>query len=74
MKKNRTREERKRRNIYIAEITISILIVILVAISLISACEKENPKTAEDYLQEIGANNDQVAYVMDLYIEWENEN
>lgn len=73
MKKNRTREERKRRIVYITEIVISVLMIVLVAVSFVLACDEESPKTAEDYLQEICASNDQAARVMDLYAEWEGE-
>lgn len=73
-----TREERKRRRAGRLRFWIMLaacLIVTVAAASTMVQAAAESPRpTAEEYLQEIGADNAQRAALMDLYKEWEHGN
>lgn len=70
MRKNRTREERRRRQTA-ARVLISIAMVAAVMWSFISAVGAESTPTVDEYLASIGADNAQREHVMNLYEEWE---
>lgn len=71
MKRNRTRNERRAARIaQTVRITACLLLCILVAGSLVTV-SAEDQKPAGAYLDEIGADDQTRAELLDLYKEWE---
>ena len=71
MKRNRTRNERRAARIAQAvRITVCLLLCILVAGSLVTV-SAEDQKPAGEYLEEIGADAQTRAELLNLYKEWE---
>lgn len=70
MRKNRTREERRRRQAA-ARVLVSIAMVAAVMWAFTSAAGADSTPTAGEYLASIGADNAQREHVMSLYEEWE---
>lgn len=73
--KHETRNQRRRRRIRFWIMLAACLIVTVAAAStMVQAAAKSFQPTAEEYLQEIGAENAQRAALADLYKEWEDGN
>lgn len=69
--KHKTREQRRRARLGTAArvLTTAALVIALVVIFCMPV-QSETVPAAADYLQQIGADNAQTAYVMALYEEW----
>lgn len=73
--KYETRNQRRRRRIRFWIMLAACLIVTVAAASAMVQAAAESPQpTAEEYLQQIGADNATQAQLMELYKEWEDGN
>lgn len=70
-RKNRTREQRKARAALRVRVIACAVMAAAVLFCMADAAAQEETVSAADYLEEIGADNAQRAYVMALYEEWE---
>ena len=70
-----TREERKRRRAgrlrFWIMLAACLIVTVAAASTMVQAAAEISQPTAEEYLQEIGAENAQRAALADLYKEWE---
>ena len=73
-----TREERKRRRAgrlrFWIMLAACLIVTVAAASTMVQAAAEISQPTAEEYLQEIGAENAQRAALADLYKEWEDGN
>ena len=73
-----TWEERKRRRAgrlrFWIMLAACLIVTVAAASTMVQAPAERSPPTAEEYLQEIGAENAQRAALADLYKEWEDGN
>ena len=71
--RHKTREQRRRKQRTFAKLAICLIVVAVAAIIFAPRAQSEEPLTAEEYLQSIGADNETQAYLMSLYHEWAEE-
>lgn len=71
--KHKTREQRRRKQNALSKLAICLIVVAVAAIIFAPRAQSEEPLTAEEYLQSIGADNETQAHLMSLYKEWEAE-
>lgn len=71
--RHKTREQRRRKQSTLAKLAICLIVAAAVAIIFAPRAQSEEPLTAEEYLQSIGADNETQAQLMSLYHEWAEE-